>query len=70
MAQIMKLKEIKRLVKLGQAERITSPMKDTYLETVGYSVGTHGVNGGLLKEPKSGKLYAITERGTALFYHI
>lgn len=37
------------------------------LDTVLYSRGTYGVNAVLLKGHKSGKLYAITARTTALF---
>lgn len=34
---------------------------------VGYSSGVYGCNGMLLKGNKTGKLYAITSRTTAVF---
>jgi len=36
------------------------------LEKVGYSSGVYGINGGLLQDSKTGQLYAITARNTAL----
>ena len=68
-------REIKNLVAAGIAEDITrrsfSEIQQlrtaASLEKVGYSSGTYGINGGVLKNQTSGKLYAITARTSALF---
>ena len=69
----MKQKEIKNLVKLGVAVDITSEecSLDRYrrLDPVAVSRGKYGMNGGLLKDFQTGKLYAITARNSALFYY-
>lgn len=36
------------------------------LEKIGYSTGLYGINAGLLKDCKTGELFAITARNTAL----
>ncbi len=67
-------KELKNLVKIGAAESITNynfnQMKEFLhahsLDKIGYSSGIYGLNGGLLQDTESGKLYAITARNTAL----
>jgi len=71
----MKLKEIKEYVRLGAAVDIGSfsfnQMQDFLhghnLEKVGTSHGVYGINGGLLRDLETGKLYAITARNSALF---
>lgn len=68
-------REIKNLVADGIAEDITrrsfSEIQElravASLEKVGYSSGKYGINGGVLKNQTSGKLYAITARTSALF---
>ena len=68
-------REIKNLVADRIAEDITrcsfSEIQElraaASLEKVGYSSGTYGINGGVLKNQTSGKLYAITARTSALF---
>ena len=68
-------REIKNLVADGIAEDITrcsfSEIQElraaASLEKVGYSAGIYGMNGGILKDMNSGKLYAITARTSALF---
>ena len=69
----MKQKEIKNLVKLGAAVDITyeegSLTRYRQLDPVAVSHGKYGMNGGLLKDYETGKLYAITARNSALFYY-
>lgn len=69
----MKQKEIKNLVKLGVAIDITAEEGnlDRYrqLDPIAVSRGKYGMNGGLLKDYETGKLYAITARNAALFYY-
>ena len=69
-------RQLKAMVKEGIAEDITYGNNDTrreieekegYYTQVGYSSGTYGCNGMLLKGNKTGKLYAITARTTAVF---
>lgn len=38
------------------------------LEKVAYCTGTYGISGGLLKDKKTGNMYAITARNTNLLY--
>ncbi len=67
-------KALRELVRLGAAEDITrfgfEEMRDFLhahsLDKVGYSSGVYGLNGGLLQDSKTGQLYAITARNTAL----
>ena len=69
----MKQKEIKTLVKLGVAIDITaeegSLTRYRQLDPIAVSRGKYGMNGGLLKDYETGKLYAITARCSALFYY-
>ena len=69
-------RQLKEMVKYGLAEDITYGNNDTrrqieetdgYYTQVGYSSGVYGCNGMLLKGNKTGKLYAITSRTTAVF---
>lgn len=71
-------REIKALIKSGAAVDITNhdnatrqelESREKYLDKVGYSVGVYGLNGGLLQGHKSGTLYAITARTSALFIY-
>ena len=71
-------RELKALVKNGEAIDISNhdnnarqelKAREGWLEKVGYSSGTYGVNGGLLKGHNSGTLYAITARTAALFIY-
>ena len=66
-------KEIKNLVKMGAAVDITaeegSLTRYRRLDPIAVSRGKYGMNGGLLKDHESGKLYAITARSSALFYY-
>jgi hypothetical protein len=41
--------------------------KEGYLNQVGYAIGIYGLNGKLLKGDKTGTLYAITARSSALY---
>ena len=73
-------KELKNLVALGLAEDITRGDNETrksetrksiesvegYYTQIGYSAGVYGCNGMLLQGRKTGKLYAITARTTAI----
>ena len=69
-------KELKNLVALGAAEDITRGDNETrktieseegYYTQIGYSAGVYGCNGMLLQGHKTGKLYAITARTSAIF---
>ena len=68
-------KMIKDLVKQGIATDITNLnfdqieqlRKKHHLVKVGSSVGTYGINGGLLKDDKTNELFAITKRNSTLF---
>ena len=69
-------KELKNLVALEVAEDITHGDNDTRRELeekegfytqIGYSAGVYGCNGMLLKGHKTGTLYAITARTTAIY---
>lgn len=69
-------KELKNLVALGLAEDITRGDNETrkniesverYYTQIGYSAGVYGCNGMLLQGHKTGKLYAITARTTAIY---
>lgn len=71
-------KQLREMVKDGIAVDITysdNAMHDTiekeegYYNQIGYSVGIYGWNGMLLKGHKTGKLYAITSRTTAIFIY-
>lgn len=41
--------------------------EEGYLVKIGYSCGTYGCNGLLFKGNKTGRLYAITKRTSAIF---
>lgn len=68
------LKELKNLVRIGAAEDITNYSFEEVrsfnasrtLDKVGYSSGTYGINGGLLKDYNTGELFAITARNSTL----
>lgn len=70
------LKQLKNLVNNGLAVDLTNGNNDTYkelmkkesyLSQVGYAIGIYGLNGKLLKGDKTGTLYAITARSSALY---
>jgi hypothetical protein len=72
----MTLKDIKKLIAIGQAEDITklsSDMINVYdaieqgFEVIEVSKGVYGMNGALLKGRTSNNLYAITSRSSNLF---
>ena len=69
-------KQLKELVKNGLAEDVTYADNNKrreieeaegYYTQVGYSSGVYGCNGMLLKGNKTGKLYAVTSRSTAIY---
>ena len=69
-------RELKNLVALGAAEDITRGNNETrkniesaegYYTQIGYSAGVYGCNGMLLQGNKTGKLYAVTARTTAIY---
>lgn len=69
-------KQLKELVKNGLAEDVTYADNNKrreieeaegYYTQVGYSSGVYGCNGMLLKGNRTGKLYAVTSRSTAIF---
>lgn len=62
-------KELKNLVAIGAAVDLTNAPADeipAYYDRIGYSSGIYGINGGLIQDPKTGKLYAICARNTML----
>ena len=64
------LKELKRLISIGTAKDVThsslrSDIPEPYT-LIGYSCGTYGCNGMLLKG-ESGQLYAVTGRTSAIY---
>ena len=70
------LKQLKNLVNNGLAVDLTKSnndmykelmKKEGYLSQVGYAIGIYGLNGKLLKGDKTGTLYAITARSSALY---
>lgn len=62
-------RQLKELVKIGAAIDVTDAISTTaipeWYDKIGYSRGINGING-LLMIGKSGKLYAITSRSTAI----
>lgn len=64
------LKELRRLVRNGSAEKITESKQITEGTTrIAYSSGVYGVNGALLRGDKTNRLYAIIGRIPALFFY-
>lgn len=67
------LKELKNLVRCRMAHDITNAPETEILtlwkrcEKVGYSLGTYGINGGLIQDRENGDFYAITARNSNLF---
>lgn len=66
-------RELRRLVSVGSAKLLESDFDDTSdfiknhdFDKVGYSSGIYGISGGLIRDRKSGELYAITARNTTL----
>lgn len=69
-------KQLRELVNSGVAVDVTNGDNDTRKEIerlegcytqVGYSAGAYGCSGMLFKGEKTGKLYAITRRTSAIF---
>ena len=65
------IKQLKSLVSSGAAIDVTyakerTDIPENYVQ-IGYSSGTYGCNGMLLRGYTSGKLYAITSRTTAIY---
>lgn len=72
----LKQKELKDMVRYGEAEDITTisdveakELKKKGIETVGISRGAYGMNGALLRDSE-GKKYVITARSSNLFYFV
>lgn len=67
-------KQLKELVKQGIAIDITNYsfiqtnelLNNIDIEKIAYSRGINGLNGGLFKDNKTNKLYAITARNSTL----
>lgn len=66
-------RELNRLINSGVAYDITTAQPSELIrkntERIAVSRGKYGMNGGLLKNPNSGELYAITARNSTLFYY-
>ena len=69
-------KELRNIAHVPYCEDITYGTEDDYqrimkeeiwLDTIAYSTGTYGRSGTLYRGHKTGKLYVITSRTTALF---
>lgn len=69
-------RQLKNLVATGAAEDVTKATNETreaikeeegFYTQIGYSAGVYGCNGMLLKGNKTGKLYAVTARTTAVY---
>ena len=65
-------REIKNGVRAGYFTDITSAsdkdLSNFYdVDTIAYSVGIYGINGGLLRNCQTGEIYAITCRASNLF---
>lgn len=62
-------RQLKELVNIGMAIDVTYAISKTAIpelyDKIGYSKGINGLNG-LLMKGKSGKLYAVTKRETAI----
>lgn len=71
-------KQLKNLVNTGAAVDITRGNNETRKQIlneeecytqIGYSAGVYGCNGMLLKDHKTGKLYAVTSRTSAIYIY-
>lgn len=65
-------KQLRNLVATGAALDITNSATRAIPENyrqVGYSSGVYGCNGMLLKGLETGRLYAITDRTTAIYLY-
>lgn len=69
-------KALKTMVANGQAQDITNGTNETrsdimqkedYLQEIAYAAGIYGCNGILFKGRRTGTLYAITDRTSAIF---
>ena len=67
----IKISEIRDYVRRGMATDITDwdykDVLDLNLETVGISLGTYGMNGGLFQSADDGEFYAVLKRNALLF---
>ena len=72
----VKQKELKNMVHLSYCEDITHGTEEDYqrimkeedwLDTIAYSTGIYGRTGTLYRGHKTGKLYVITSRTSAIF---
>lgn len=67
------LRNIKQFVKFGaaidltNADDLTLRELENHLEQIARSVGSYGMSGGLFRDRRDGKLYAVTARSGALF---
>ena len=69
-------KELRNYITLGLAKSINCLSLEECrilnaecdFEKVAYCTGIYGISGGLLKDKKTGNMYAITARNTNLFY--
>jgi len=72
----VKQKELRNIVRLPYCEDITHGTEEDYqrimkdedwLDTIAYSTGIYGRSGTLYRGHKTGKLYVITSRTSAIF---
>lgn len=66
-------RELKHLIRCGIAHNMTNATDAEVMEQwkhgekVGYSSGTYGINGGLIRNTETGEYYAIAARNSNLF---
>lgn len=60
--------EIAKDISYLSAEECRALNAECDFEKVAYCTGTYGISGGLLKDKKTGDMYAITARNTNLLY--
>lgn len=64
-------KEMRMMVRLGQAKDITNnsyeSLADLNLEKIGFSTGVYGMNGGVFRDRNTKELYVVIARNSLLF---
>lgn len=58
---------IRSMIRDGIAQELTPENIPAIYEKVMYSSGVYGLNGGVIRDTKTGELYAVPSRSTTLF---
>lgn len=58
---------IRSMIRDGIAQELTPDNIPANYEKIMYSSGAYGLNGGVIQDTKTGKLYAVPNRSTTLF---